>query len=138
MRWWIKAVLFVYLSIAAATDIKKKTVSVRLALVFGALAAAAGFLARTDFPAWAAGALPGIFLLAAAWLTHESVGYGDGCVLLVTGLFTGFSAGAGILMTALLLLCPVSLVLLIWKRDRRRTLPFVPFLLAAYIVWLIF
>lgn len=83
------------------------------------------------------GMLPGVFLLAAAWITRQEIGYGDGVVLLVIGLYLGFSAGTGIFLTALLLLSPVSLFYIaVRKAGRKKRLPFVPYLLAGYLLWL--
>lgn len=136
MRWFLNGVFLIYLIIAAWKDVKEKKVSVWLAGVFALLAAAFHmFLEKGDIR-WAAGALPGFFLLWLAWVSQQAVGYGDGCVLTVIGLYLGFAAGTGILMTGLLMMCPVSLGVLLWKKDRKRTLPFVPFLLAGYLIWL--
>ncbi len=137
MRWFLKLILLAYLTMASASDIRRRTVSVRAALVLSAAAAAGNVIAHGADLSWLLGILPGIFLLGTAWLTRESVGYGDGCVLLAVGLILGAPACTGILLTALLTVCPVSLAILIWKKDRRKTLPFVPFLLGAYIVWLL-
>ena len=135
MRWG-RLILLGYLLAASAGDVRRKTVSLPLALIFGALAATIHFFSG-DGAAWLAGCLPGLFLLGLAYVTRQSVGYGDGVALTVTGLFLGCSAAAAILTTALLLICPFSLILLIWKRDRKRTLPFVPFLAAAYLIWMV-
>lgn len=134
----VKVILFFYLLAASAEDIRDRTVSLPLALTLGILSAVPHLLARESFPAWIAGVLPGSFLIGAAYFTRQSVGYGDGLVTAVAGLCLGLQAGVAILMMALFLLCPVSLVLFIWKRDGKRTLPFVPFLFAAYLLWLVF
>lgn len=84
-----------------------------------------------------AGTLPGIFLLTVGWATGQEVGYGDGIVLLVIGIYLGFSAGISIFLTALLLITPVSLFYIACKKaGRRKKLPFIPFLLAGYLLWL--
>lgn len=134
MRWG-RLILLGYLLAAAAADLRKKTVSLPAALLAGVAAATLHVFAG-DGAAWLAGCLPGMFLLGLAYVTRQSIGYGDGAALIVTGLFLGFVPAVTILMTALLLSCPVSLGLLIWKRDRKRTLPFVPFLAAAYLIWM--
>lgn len=136
MRQIMKGILLLYLTAASAKDIRKKTVSRNTALLFGFLAAALHIAADRNWE-WIAGAAPGALLLGTAWLTAEAVGYGDGCVLIVAGLYLGGKAAVSLLLTGLLLLCPVSLALLVWKKDRKRTLPFVPFLLAAYLLWLL-
>lgn len=83
------------------------------------------------------GTLPGIFLLAVGWATHQEVGYGDGVVLLIIGIYLGFSAGISIFLTALLFIAPVSLFYIACRKaGRKKKLPFIPFLLAGYLLWL--
>lgn len=136
MRWFLNTALLFYLAAAAWKDIREKTVSLRLGMGFGLLAVCVYVLSGQSPVIWLTGMLPGFFLLGTAWLTGQAVGYGDGCVLLVIGLYLGFAAGVSILMAGLLLICPVSLCVFLRKRDRKRTLPFVPFLLAGYLLWL--
>lgn len=142
MRRISEIILLIYLTSAAVRDIKSKTVALYPALIM----AGAGVLRRL-IPAFCVdtllscftGTLPGIFLLTVAWITRQEVGYGDGIVLLIIGLYLGFSAGTGIFLTALLLLAPVSLFYIIFRKaGRRKKLPFIPFLLAGYILWLTF
>ena len=83
------------------------------------------------------GTLPGFFLLTVGWSTRQQVGYGDGIVLLVIGIYLGFSASLSILLTALLLIAPVSLFYIVCRKaGRKKQLPFVPFLFAGYLLWL--
>lgn len=138
MRWFLNIAPLPYLSAAAALDIKHQKVSVRMALAAGAIAVALQLLWQRQHISWMLGILPGAALLAAAWVSREAIGFGDGCALLVTGLYLGFRPGVSILMTALFLTFPVSLFYLVCKKaDRRKTLPFIPFLLAGYLIWLI-
>ena len=134
MLWMRKLLLLLYLGAASYTDVKRKTVSMRMAVLFGVLALAVEIYVKDPVFVWLAGAVPGCFLLLLSRVTREAVGYGDGVTLAVIGLFTGFAQAMGIFMGALLILCPVALLFLIWKRDRKMTLPFVPFLLAAYLL----
>ncbi len=134
--WGIRLTLLGYLLVAAVADWKTKRVSVPFSVAAGIAACAIHLFEKDGFLAWAPGCLPGIFLFLVAYLTRQAVGYGDACVLAVIGLFLGFSQTVGIFVTALLLLCPVSLICLIWKRSRKYQLPFVPFYLAAYGCWL--
>lgn len=80
----------------------------------------------------------GIILLLIAWISGGSVGAGDGVMLMVSGLFLGFWGNLALLMMALGMVSMVALFLVVIKRKGRNyRLPFLPFLLAAYLFWLI-
>lgn len=124
-------------------DVKRQEVSVRLIGIFGIVALVWYIssiylkLNLMDPISWGAGLLPGIILLLIGKVTKEAVGYGDGITMLVCGLFLGFTGSLGLLFTALLLSAFYSLVLLvIWKEKKNYTIPFLPFLLGAYMVFL--
>ncbi len=77
-------------------------------------------------------ALPGLFLLVLAWLTKESIGYGDGISVILLGGMVGLRNCIWVLCISLLLLSLAGLVLLVIKRvDRKTKIPYLPFLLAA-------
>lgn len=161
MRWILEIILLIYLAAAAARDIRNRRVALRPALtiaLLGAMLQLAPTLCAgspdtgplySTFPTNTAGrifrillscligTLPGIFLLTAGWSTRQQVGYGDGIVLLVIGIYLGFSASLSILLTALLLIAPVSLFYIVCRKaGRKKQLPFVPFLFAGYLLWL--
>ena len=52
-------------------------------------------------PVWFLGLLPGIFMLILAWSTRESIGYGDGLVILGMGCFYALGEIMGIVMIAI-------------------------------------
>lgn len=139
MRWFLIIILMVYLMTAVFMDIKEQTVSVKLA----AITAAVGIVSQLLYPQmgmaeWLAGLLPAAVLILVAWITKQAVGFGDGCVLGVIGLYTGLWGSIGTLMMGLLLSCPISLFLLVCKKaDRRQTIPFVPFLVMGYSTWML-
>ncbi len=139
MQWIRITILMTYLMAAAFMDIRKKTVSVRMA----AFAAVSGivfqfFRPQMEIAEWLAGLLPAAVLILVAWITKQAVGFGDGCVLGVIGLYTGLWGSIGTLMMGLLLSCPISLFLLVCKKvDRKQVIPFVPFLAAGCGAWLL-
>ncbi|MEE8885938.1 MAG: hypothetical protein SOI56_05110 [Eubacteriales bacterium] len=79
-----------------------------------------------------ASAAPGIFLMLLAVATKGKVGCGDGIIVLMTGVWTGF------LIVQLSLMAALILVLIIGLSMRRKEVPFVPFLAAGYVVALLF
>ncbi len=71
--------------------------------------------------------MPGMLLLLCALLTKESIGYGDGVVVLLLGLWCGglfaaLAAGIALFLTGF------YAVFLLLKRCKK-TIPFLPFLL---------
>ena len=76
----------------------------------------------------------GVVILLISWGGGECIGLGDGMLLMVSGLFLGFWDNLRLLMTALLLVGGVALFLLVIKKKKRSyRVPFLPFLLAAYL-----
>lgn len=131
--------LMSYLIMAAYVDIKRKMVSVKLAVLAAASGIVLYFLEpQMEIAEWLAGFLPAALLFLTAWGTKQAIGFGDGCVLGVIGVYTGFWGSIGSLMLGLLLSCPVSLFLLICKKaDRKQAIPFVPFLAIGCGMWLL-
>ena len=131
--------LFFYLTAAAVTDIRKKEVSIRTAGIAAVLAVVLHIIAEeTGFWVWLSGLIPGILVLLTGRATKEAIGYGDGIAILICGLFLGVRGCMGSVIIGLFLTFPVSLILLIRKKaDRKSRIPFLPFLLAGYGIWLL-
>lgn len=84
------------------------------------------------------GASVGGLLLLIAWGSRGSVGIGDGMMLVVSGVFLGFWGNVVLLMTALGMVGILALFLIVIKRkEKHYRLPFVPFLLVAYLAELL-
>lgn len=85
------------------------------------------------------GAAVGIAFLWISKLTGEAFGYGDSIVIIILGLSVGLWNVLALLMLAFLMAAGCSTVLLAhFNFERKKTLPFVPFLVASYIFVLIF
>jgi leader peptidase (prepilin peptidase)/N-methyltransferase len=70
--------------------------------------------------------------------TKGKIGLGDGILLCATGLGLGFWGNLELFAIALMLAAIVSIVLLILRlADRKKSIPFVPFLFAGYLFLLI-
>lgn len=80
--------------------------------------------------------LPGMIFLLLSVLTGEKIGYGDGAVVLVLGMWTNGRFCMLVSCTAVLLSGVYAVWLLIKKK--KELIPFVPFLLAAMEVMLIY
>lgn len=82
------------------------------------------------------GILIGIIFIGLAKLTKEKIGYGDGWVLVVTGIYIGFYGNMSLLALSLFIASVVSIILLLCKKVGRKTeLPFVAFMMPGYLFW---
>ena len=76
----------------------------------------------------------GISLLIISKITAQ-IGAGDGIVFIITGLGLGFWNNFWLLWEGLLLMAAVSLLLLLFQKiNWKSKLPFLPFVLGAYII----
>lgn len=142
--WKLYTSLLVYLACETGSDIRNREVSVIagigssvwaviLRMAMGELrwnVNGAAFLCKA--------VIPGILLLLAGRITRQAIGYGDGILILVCGFYLGGRTAGLLFLTGLFCLFPVSLVLLIsGKAKREQELPFAPFLLTAYMIWIL-
>ena len=77
----------------------------------------------------------GVTLLVAAKISNQRIGYGDGIIFLILGLWIGFWDGISLLFFSLILSSIISVYLIIVRRKGRDyRIPFIPFVTAAYII----
>lgn len=89
-----------------------------------------GATGETGILAAAVSLLPGVGFFLLSFFSREKVGYGDGWVLLMIGLFLGVYRCFLILLVGLLAESAVAIVLLAFRKIQRdREIPFSPFLL---------
>lgn len=81
------------------------------------------------------GGLLGVGLLFLGYVTKEQIGYGDGCIFIMTGFFLGIWKNMQLLLVAFLLAGIYAVTILFFKRKcRYDRIPFVPFVLVAYVL----
>ena len=79
--------------------------------------------------------LPGVIALILSYITGEQIGYGDGLLLLAMGGCMGLRQTIMVVGIALGATFVVSVALVLLKKvGRTQKLPFVPFLLAGWIM----
>lgn len=122
-RIWI----FVHLLALSAEDIWERQLFMPAILELGFIG-----LIRMVWSPDTPAVLPGILLLAAGYVTGERIGYGDGWLILALGMWLDNAELIRMLLTGSSLACVCGIFL------RRREVPFVPFLAAAYVIgeWL--
>ena len=130
---WIELAGCAFLGICTAFDCRKKQVPLIVILtgiVLAFLCRITGVIEDTVWTEILLAILPGVLFLVLAFLTREKVGYGDGWMLIMTGLFLGEQRGLLCLVFSLLLESLVVIVLLAFKKIKREEeIPFAPCLL---------
>ncbi len=129
-------VTFILLIIASILDIRKKVISIWMLLMLCTVAVCFGAVelydGMTTVGELMLSLLPGSLMLAAALLSRQRLGIGDGLLALCIGPIFGprlLLAGACL---AFLLSALFSIVLLVLRRGNRHTgIPFIPFLTSA-------
>lgn len=141
-KMWIEMILFLLLSVCAIFDIRKKEIPLTVVWVGIVLAVILGMRGDLGEVTWfttALSILPGSAFWMISLATGEKVGYGDGWILVMIGLFTGLGRCFMILLIGLMLESAAVLVLLAVRRiSTDRTVPFAPFLLLGMgvVIWL--
>ena len=126
------------LLILSIMDLRTRKISLLPVLLLGLFAMGYRFWENESLWEVLTGMLPGGVLLLAAWVTKESIGYGDGIVLLVVGVFCGIKKTVAILGISLILAAVMAMLLLVLRRAGRKTeLPFLPCLCSGYLLCLL-
>lgn len=121
----------IFLVICAVYDLKTKTIPVWLLILF-ALSGFIPTIRNLEEPFWLA-FLPGAVLLAIGYCTKESIGFGDGVIVLILGLFTGYRLCLSSVIAGFVLTAVFSAALLICKKANRKSrVPYIPFLTAGF------
>ena len=82
--------------------------------------------------------IPGSVLFIISRLTKEAIGMGDVYVMLLLGFMMGFANTAALLFVSMFIASVFGILLMLFKgKSRKETLPYMPFLLGAY-VWMLF
>ncbi len=132
----MKVLVFLLLGICCYTDLKKRVVSMKILLIFLLIS----LLWMIVFRQFSVGSmikspLLGIVLLICSKLLKGAVGEGDAYLTMLTGVMLGGENNLRLLLVALLLsaLCALFLVL-VKKKEKTVTFPFVPFLFLSYVL----
>lgn len=82
--------------------------------------------------------IPGLILLLTGFVTRQQIGYGDGIIVLLTGLMVGIKNCLSILVLGFGLIFVFSIFLLLIKKIKKKhRIPFVPFLFLAQCILLL-
>ena len=138
MRVVLYVVFGIYIAVLALEDILKKSIPVSLLLV-GILFIPAGiFILGKEgfsFSDNALGLIPGAVLLLISYVSRGQIGIADAVLVTLIGAALGIEVVVKVVTAALLLITVFSAIMLILgKLKRKSILPFIPFLLAGYLM----
>ena len=130
---WIEIFLFVFLGICAVYDGVEREVPlvvVWMGIITAVVLHIQGLGGEWTWQDVALSVIPGVTFWILSFISAEKVGYGDGWMLVMIGLFIGLWKCFLILMIGLVSSSLVVLILLAVRRvSREYQLPFAPFLL---------
>lgn len=132
----MNGVIVVFLIPCTITDLKSKTIPIWWTVVFGISAMIYQiFWKKQKLETILFSMIIGVTLLVAAKISNQRIGYGDGIIFLILGLWIGFWDGISLLFFSLILSSIISVYLIIVRRKGRDyRIPFIPFVTAAYII----
>ena len=128
-----EVILGIWLVILAGFDFKAKEIPLWLSVLGGVIGIGFCIVEKRALGDLVLSCIPGIILLGVSWITKEVIGYGDGIVFVVLGTYLSISKLVSIGMLAFFVAGIVALVLLVvFRKNGRYRMPFVPFLVIAY------
>ena len=124
-----------FLLICTWQDVRSGKISGKILALFAATGMVVHLLTGGGWHTFVMGILPGIVILLFGKISGEQIGYGDGAVILVTGLFLTGRENIGLFFTGLFLSAAFVIVLFFTgKLKKQMSLPFLPFLLAGFVL----
>lgn len=131
----VKVILAAMLLLCGIQDLFKKKIAIWI-IILGALLTGIciPFCRTCSIPDRIGGIAVGAIIVIISLATAGKIGMGDGLLICVTGLGLGFWSNLELFAAALFFAAIISIILLITRlADRKKSIPFVPFLLAGYI-----
>ena len=112
--------LIILLGIISIIDFSTKKIPVVVLVVMGIVGIASSFYAKQSIISVAVALIPGIVLMAAAFLTGEQIGYGDAVVVTLMGLFVTADIVCSTMVMGLTIAGTISVILIASGRAGRK------------------
>lgn len=128
-----------YVLALSIQDIRKRMISVRL-LAIGAVVTIIWQIISNTQSLWncLGGIILGMLFVGISRLTNEALGYGDSFFIMIQGVYLGIWNLMYVLIIAFTLTALYSIYLLIrFRFQREKALPFIPFLAAGHIIFVL-
>ena len=125
--------LGIWLGIQSIFDLKYKEIPIGLSILGSLIGIGFCVFEKRSITDVILSCLPGLFAIAFSWISKEMMGYGDGIVLIVMGIYLPISQMLSIGIQAFTIAGVVALMLLVvFQKKGKYRLPFIPFLGLAY------
>lgn len=131
----LKIILVILLIICTIEDMKEKAVTMPVVYGFGLIGLLMqGYLKNISVWSVIGGMGIGILIIGISHLTKGGIGMGDGILIVVTGIYLGLRDNFILLLAALTGVLIWAGFLAVTKGiSRNKEIPFIPFMLAAYL-----
>ena len=131
----LKVILCVCIGVCTVTDVLKRTIDIRILVMFLGILTVCGFIEKTIcIENVIAGLCVGIVFAVVSFLTEGEIGIGDVCLYSMIIFFMGLKKGIYILFISVGFAFLAALYLVIVKRKKKKyEMPLVPFIFAAYL-----
>lgn len=128
-------ILGILLMTQGGFDFKYKEIPLWISALGGLIGIGICIAEERDWTSILIACIPGLLCLLFSRLTKEVIGYGDGILLLVMGIYLPLEKLLSIVMLAFCIAGIVALALLVFFQKRgKEEIPFIPFLSIAYVM----
>lgn len=131
---WKSILICIILLLFSIQDIRKKMLNSRTLFAFAIIAVMISiFVQDVSWAERVLGLLTGLFFILISKLTSGQIGIGDGLLISITGFALGFWNNFWMICYGFFLVAIYSILLLIicWS-NKKRKIPFIPFLFLSY------
>lgn len=126
--------LIIILGVICVFDLKRKKIPVYMLIILAAAGIISNFtVGEFDIEKRMIAMLPGIILIIVSMVTKQQIGYGDGLIILIMGLYIDIDDILSIVLSSFLLSSIAAIILMtIFKKKKNFEMAFSPFLLIGY------
>ena len=122
-----------FLIMESLEDIKEKMLDVRGLLIWAVTALTLKVMTGTGFYELIISLIPGIIMLFIGFISREGIGYGDGVVVLICGIFCGVYKTLVGIMIAFMIVMTGGLAVIALRKLSHDSIPFVPVILIGFL-----
>ena len=126
--------LIIILGVICVFDIKRKKIPVYMLIILAAAGIISNFtVGEFDIEKRIIAMLPGMILLIVSMITKQQIGYGNGMIILIMGLYIDIDDILSIVLSSFLLSSIAAIILMtVFKKKKNFEMAFSPFLLIGY------
>ena len=126
--------MIIILGVVCVFEKKRKKIPVYMLIILAAAGIISNFtVGEFDIEKRIIAMLPGMILLIVSMITKQQIGYGDGMIILIMGLYIDIDDILSIVLSSFLLSSIAAIILMtVFKKKKNFEMAFSPFLLIGY------